>query len=509
MSWSPGQGFVHTAPPRATGFDAADRTWNVDVVIVGAGPGGAAVARVLCAAGHKVLMLEEGPPTSNFRKNYGHVMRYHMQEGGGVVGMGRAPISIAAGRGIGGGSLINSAIAWRTPDTVLQEWSALLQDDRFGPQRLAPVYDELWELLGIWETPVEIAGRNNQIVVDGVRALGLEGGFLSRYTPRCVGCGMCYFGCPSDGKGSVNFNLLALAAQDGLQIHADTKIDALIVEGGRVVGVSGRMFHPDSRAPGGRVEVRAERVVLCAGAIGTPRLLHAAGVADALGPAVGVGLHLHPGSTVMARCDEPVHMWQGATQAAWFNVPDGPGILPHTFSATPEVLVSMLGGVGPDAPAALPLIPFLCGSLVMVSDKSQGTVSAWPDGRANVSYTFDDHDVERIKLGLYWAAKVVQAGGAHELYAPIFGVGRCEDADQLAERIHDKTIRDFTLYAAHPMSTCRMGLDPQTAVLRPDGRTHGLEGLYIADGSMFPTSLGVNPSVTIMAMATVIARGMV
>lgn len=508
MTWKRGDGVLRGDPPFAAGFSPDDKHEDVDVVIVGTGPGGAACARAVSKRGRSVLLLEEGPTTSRFRPNQGNAMRYHMQEGGAMVGMGSAPLPVAAGRGIGGGSLVNSAIAWRCPDYVLSHWQELLGDDRYSPAKLGPVYDELWELLGIWDTRPEISGENNDLIVRGVKALGLDGGYLARATPYCTGCGVCYFGCPTGGKASVNLNLLVDAAEMGARIQADVKVDTIHIEGGRAVGVAGRMHHPDTREPGGLLTVTAKTVVVAAGGVGTPRLLHHSGAAKLLGEAVGKGLHVHPGNAVIGRSPTRVDWWKGATQGAYFHPPDLPGVLPHTFSAPPEACVAAMGVVGAAAKQMLVDMPFYAGMVIMVSDTGEGTVGAWPDGRAKISYTFAESDVDRIKKGMVWVAKVLLAGGCTELSAPVRGVKTCTTAEALEAQLADKVMADFTLYASHPMSTCRMGQDPATSVIRPDGRTHAVEGLYLADSSIFPTSLGVNPSITTMAMAQVIGEGL-
>lgn len=506
--WAQGDGVLLSGPAPASGWSEQDQTLDADVVVVGTGPGGAACARQLALRGAKVVLLEEGPPSSRFARNQGDTMRYHMQEGGAMVATGRGYMPIAAGRGVGGGSLVNSAIAWRAPDDILQGWAEKLGDDRYGPAAMKPVYDELWELLGIWSTRLAISGKNNDLIVRGVRALGLEGGYLERATPACMGCGVCYFGCPSGGKASMDFNLLVEATNAGAHIQADTKVETFLVEGDRVTGVVGRMYHPEDRRPGGEVRVRAAKTVVAAGGIGTPRLLHTSGIAERLGPAVGKGLHVHPGGAVLGMCDEPIELWKGATQGAYFHIADLPGVLPHTFSAPPEVCVGLLAPPGPKMKAAMELLPYVCGLVVMISDKGEGTVEAYDDGRAKIVYDFVDDDLERTRKGMLWAARVLLAGGAREVVAPVHGTTPTTSADDLYDQLSRRTLQDFTLYAAHPMSTCRMGPNPATSVIRVDGRTHALEGLYLADSSIFPTSLGVNPSLTTMALGTLIGRGL-
>jgi choline dehydrogenase-like flavoprotein len=272
------------------------------------------------------------------------------------------------------------------------------------------------------------------------------------------------------------------------------------------VGVAGNVLHPDTREHVGRITVRAPKVFVCAGGIGTPRLLHHAGIAGRLGPAVGKGLHVHPGNAVLGRCDFEVKMWAGATQGAYFEDPNLPGVLPHTLTAPPGALLLVLGKVGLDAKAELHRMSQLCGCVVMISDHGEGWVGARSDGRADIGYRFDPHDVDRIKAGMVRTAEVLLAGGAKTVLAPVHGVGEHDDLDSFRKALEPRGIHDFALYASHPMASCRMGLDPETSVVGPTGEAHRLPGLFLADSSIFPTSLGVNPQVTTMTVATAIGR---
>ncbi len=486
-----------------------DITLTCDVVVVGTGPGGAAAARVFAEGGASVVLVEEGPALPVFRPNMTHTMRYHMQEDGMMVARSASMMPIAAGRGVGGGSLINSAITFRAPPIVLDGWKdRLAGDDGFSRANLDPVYDEVAAIIGVGVTSAVISGENNRLIARGAAALGYPGGLAPRNTPHCSGCGLCNTGCPVGGKGSMDKNLLPMAMAKGAIIQADTKVREILVDKGRAIGIRGVVHHQDTREEVGRLTVMAGRVVLSAGAVGTPRLLHGCGLAARLGEHVGKHLHVHPGNAVLGRCDTPVNLWRGATQGAYFEIPGHPGILPHTFSAPPGATLVLLGKVGQDAKKAHELLPYLCGSVVMVSDHGDGTVNVRSDGRADLAYTFADDDVERIKFGMVETAKVLMAGGAKEVMGLVFGVGWHSDVDEFAAALKDRRIEDFGLYASHPMGTCRMASDPAEGVVRGDGRTHGLEGLYVADASIFPTSLGVNPSLTTMALCTALARRM-
>ena len=496
-------------PVTADGHEAVGdgRSLTADVVIVGTGPGGAAAARVLAEGGLKVVLLEEGPASSQFKPNQANTMRYHMQEGGMIVAQGSALLSIAAGRGVGGGTLINSALSFQPSDDVLDEWGRLLDDPYWSSASLSPIYDEVAADIGVADTQPWFAGANNRLIDRGVKALGLDGGLAPRSTPRCVGCGICNYGCPTNGKASMNLTLLPRAVAAGALIQADTKVDEILLENGRAVGVRGLARHPDTGEPVGPVEVRAPRVLLAAGALGTPRLLWHAGLGDQMN-AVGRGLHVHPGSAVFGLCDEEINLWRGATQGAYFHHPDLPGVLPHGFSAPPEVCLMAMDMVGERLEEGLKLLPHLAGMVVMVSDKGEGEVRATPDGRAKVSYDFAEKDIQRIKLGMRETARVLLAGGAREVFTPVHGVGRHTTPESLYAALEPAEITDFTLYASHPMSTCRMGLDPSSSVIAPTGESHAIPGLFIADSSVFPTSLGVNPQLTTLVVATAIGRRM-
>ncbi|MBM74376.1 MAG: hypothetical protein CMK59_03150 [Proteobacteria bacterium] len=498
-------------PPPSFGYADVGvlKKYTCDAVIVGAGAGGGAVAKVLSEFGLNVLVIESGPKQSRFRPNYAHTAKYHMQEGGSMVAKGSTFMPIAAGKGIGGSTLINSALCFKAPDTVLNNWSGILKDERWSANELMPLFEQTARYIGVSKTPKSIAGKNNDLIVKGIKSLGYNGGLAPRSTPRCVGCGICYYGCPSGGKNSVNFNFLSDAHKAGCQIQAEVHITEIHTKTKNnktyASGVAGKSIDPETGKATGRIEVEAQWVILSAGAIGTPRLLHQAGLSNLLGPAVGSGLHVHPGSTLIGISDEKIEMWKGATQGAYYHPPNMPGVLPHTFSAPPEACLVAGGFLGDSFQEGLSLLPHLCGMLAMVSDKGTGSVGVRSDGRAKISYHFAQDDVDRIKQGLVSVSKVLLSGGAKDLRAPIHGVGIINDPEELEKALKKTSIQDFTLYAAHPMASCRMGNTIEHSVTSSTGETHGCNNLIIADASVFPTSLGVNPQLSTMVSATNIA----
>ena len=489
--------------PRAAGFHdlREGQVLEAQVCVVGAGPGGSTVAWELARAGLDVLVLEEGPRASDFRPNQAHTARVHMQEAATMLAQGPTPFLIAAGRGLGGGTLINSALCFRTPEHVLQEWEELLGDSGWGPQAMGELFDEVERVTGVG-LPLSdyVAGEHNLRIAAAAERLGLPGGLARRNTPGCVGCGQCNFGCRVGGKASVNLNYLPMAVRAGARVQAELKVLSVDTEGERVVGVSGRGVDPKSGQLGPSVSVRAEHVALAAGAVGTPRLLHLCGLAERI-PHCGEGLLVHPGSAVLARFPEPVDVFHGATQGVWFEDPALPGVLPHGWASPPEVISMLLAPHYGGVKHVHPHLRHIGGVLALVSDHGHGSVGAYDDGRAKIRYDFDPHDVERIQEGMVLCARVLLEAGATELYAVAHGIPVTGDLDTFAAAMRATSIRDFTLYAAHPMCTMRMGrsLDSEGSVL-------GLQALTVADAGVFPSSLGVNPQLSTMAAGTRIGR---
>ena len=276
---------------------------RADVAIVGSGAGGAAVAAELSRAGLKVAVLEEGrsfapadlvsKPSWAFR---------HLYSGRGVmVASGKVLVPLAAGRAVGGSTFINSAICFRAPDSVLREWERDF-GSTWTPERMKPLFAEVEKALDVQKIGPEIARRNSLVFKRGAEKLGLEGDFISRNAPGCVGCGVCQLGCPIGGKGSVDKNLLPTAIEHGANVYSEVRVRDLRVEKGVVKGLTAELLDADDERKG-LIEVEAARVFLCAGAFGTPQLLQRNKLCGGSGE-LGENLHVHPGQAAAAIFDE-------------------------------------------------------------------------------------------------------------------------------------------------------------------------------------------------------------
>lgn len=483
------------------------RDHETDVVVVGAGAGGAACAYALAKRGLKVVVLEEGHryrPTQ-FPAQYGWALNHIYADKGARVVESDGFIPMPSGRGVGGSTLINSAICYRAPDHVLQGWAERFGLDALAPERLAPHYAFVERTIGVTEMHPLQARANNLFIKRGAEKLGLDGAFIHRSAPGCVGCGICQLGCPSGGKGSVDRNFVPMAEELGAAFWTNCRVEEFVRRKGEVVGVRARVTNIETDEEVGTVHLKAKAVVLAAGAVGTPLLLLGAGLTGASGQ-VGRNLAIHPAVGTYGMVQDAICSWDGVPQGYAVFLDRAAGILLQAYNAPPEVFFACHPWSGPAGAEAWLNLKHLamCGALI--SDGSNGVVTVGRRGKARIRYQLSEVDRKKLLRALRTIVRVLFAAGATRVYP---GVGLGDDwptteAAALAALPDDTPEKQMKLYASHPMGTCRMGTDPKRSVAGPDGGVHGVPGLYIADASLMPTSLGVNPQMTVMSFGLLV-----
>lgn len=481
-----------------------EEQWDADVCIIGAGAGGAATAARLAEEGHKVVVLEAGSFWNplEFKADTTWAFRNLYAERGARTAMGNCMLPVPGGQGVGGSTLINSAICFRTPEPVLHDWVDNHGCERLTVEAMRPRLDRVWQTLAVTINPPFVQRNNNLIFKKGSDALGLPGQWMPRSAPGCSGCGVCQMGCPTGGKWSVDRNFIPEALLTGnCDINANCRVEEVSTQAGRVVSVSGRTVDPASLEPAGRFTVRAREFVLCAGPVGSPRFLLANGLAD--DSVCGHNLHLHPALGMIARFEQEINPWSGVTQGFYVDRWEQ-GYLLQTFSMNPDqTYVGMPWSLGTDLIELLRDLKHMAMAGALVHDEdSVGQV-----GRRTLTYNVGDGDRLRLLAGMRECAEVFFAAGAISCHAPMVGTKTIRSPDDIRAVIHnDIPASSMYLYASHPMGTCRMGRDPEQSVIDPDGRVWGWENLSVADASVFPTSLGVNPQVTTMAIGLTVGE---
>lgn len=477
---------------------------EADVVVVGSGPAGSSVAREAARAGARVIVIEAGPAVDlaqSPRDAFGAMALLYREMGASVL-FGSVPMPYVQGRMVGGSSPVNGAICWRMPRDVHDEWCAAdpALADALPWNALEALTDEMEARIGVTPTDSAIAGPKNLLMARGADALGLAHRPIRRNVQGCEGLGQCLQGCPRGHKLSVDVTLLADAQAAGATLLSSTDVETITVAHGRAVGVVARA------AGGRRVQVRAHRaVVLAASAIQTPVLLLQSGLRH--GP-VGEHFQCHPGVSMLGRFREPVRMWYGATQGHEVTGLRHEGLKFEVLGFGLAVLAARLDGIGTELARSIADMAHWIDWGVAVRAQAHGRVRSVL-GKTVVTYSVTPHDVRRFRRGLRVLGEMMLAAGAEVVRPSVRGfapqVNNVADLERL-ERDGPAHASAFTGAVTHMFGTCRMGSNPATSVVRPDFRHHTTEALYVADSSVFPSNLGVNPQVPIMAVAALCAR---
>jgi choline dehydrogenase-like flavoprotein len=490
--------------------DGGEITIDADVVIVGSGAGGAVVACELAEAGQRVVVVEEGPhvpPERYSRMRPTESMRHVWKDGGltMAIGLGDTPVvNVMMGSAVGGSSILTGGVCFRTPDSVLSTWSDVMGLSELTPAQMDACFASVERSVHVEDVPVSMRSRSTTLFGEGLRrAHGVELKSLRRNTSGCNGCGRCNFGCPHGAKLSVDVTYLPRALAAGARVLSDALVDRVVVKGDRAVGVAGRLKNGARGKPRTPFVVRARRVVVAAGAYGSPLLLKRSGVGGLSGE-VGKNLTLHPGFRFMARFDEPVLGWKGALQSAYTDAFEREGITCVGLFIPPGALAGTMPGIGPEHVARASGIPNLAIFGGMLHDDAGGRVHDF-FGRPLMTYRMSRKDRSVIPGLLRKMAGIFFAAGAREVILPVLGLGPVTPDTLRTLDLEHVPGRMLECSSQHPLGTCRMGTSPHHAVVDPDGQTYELRELYVADGSILPTSLGVNPQLSIMGMATRIA----
>ncbi len=476
---------------------------ETDVVVVGSGATGAVVAATLAEAGQRVVVLEEGPrvaPAKYGAMRPSQSLRALWREAGMsfAIGVGDSPvINVMMGRCVGGSSVLTGGVCFRLPEHVLHRWRTERGLTALEPRELEACFEDVERRVGVKEVPAALRSRSAELFGEGARKLGVTLKPLRRNTEGCRGMGRCNFGCPHGAKLSVDVSYLPRALAAGAQLRTECLVKRVLHEGGRAVGV-------EARTSRGRLRVRARRVVLAAGAYHTPLLLLASGLGRDSGQ-VGRNLTLHPSFRVMARFDEPVEGWRGALQSTFSDDLEAEGITLVNLFVPPGVLAATLPGIGPAHLRNAATIPHLAVFGGLVHDEGGGRVRRGLGREPWVTYRMAARDKAVVPRLMRTMAEIYFAAGAKEVFLPVLGLPAVTPDALRALPLEQISGRQLECSSQHPLGTCRMGTQPGSSVVGPDHECWELKELFIADGSVVPTSLGVNPQLTLMALATRLA----
>jgi choline dehydrogenase-like flavoprotein len=477
-----------------------DVTITCDAVVVGSGAGGAVIAAELAEGGLDVIVLEEGGyhPTEEFAPEPAAMTRKLYRDGGASVALGSPPIFYAEGRCVGGSTVINGGMSWRT----IERWHREDLVDGLLGGGMDRHFARVEKYISAHTQAPDTIGRDNRLLRAGADAKGWKTVDNVRDQLHCAGTNNCAFGCPTAAKRSTLVSYIPRALAFGARVYADCKVERLERAGKRVTGVLAHVVRANgTRGP--RVAVRAPIVVVCAGAIHTPTLLMRSGVRSPSGQ-LGRNLTLHPNAKVVSVFDENVEGWKGVHQAYQVREFQDEGFIMAAVTLPPSVLAMSLQSYGAELDEIIRDYNRVVSGGILVEDTVSGQVRVLPGGTPMAIYQLTDHDAERIVRGTALLAELLFAAGARKVIMPFDGVPILRGPDDVRRHLYARRIpkKHIEVMTVHVMGTARMGGDPTRHVCDPHGKVYDAEGLWVADASLFPSSIGVNPMETIMALAT-------
>ena len=474
---------------------AADAEY--DVVVVGSGAGGAVVAAELAEVGLRVAVLEEGEhhPTERFTTNTLDMLRLLYRDCGASTTLGRAPIQFSEGRCVGGSTVVNGGMAFRAAPRVLDGWRSA---SGIRDLDLSAEYERVERFLSVRTPDAGSIGRDQQLLKAGAERLGWRTIECRRAHVHCGGCNVCVWGCPTGAKQSTLVSYLPRAVRFGATVWTGARVDRVVFAGKRANGVT-------MTVDGRYMTVRARRVVLAAGAVQTPALLQRSRVATR-SRQVGRNLTVHPGAAVAAVFDEAVDGWTGAHESYQVREFEDDGIILAAVNLPPSLTSRLLRGAGQDIDTAMSDYSRMVTAGVLVEDTQAGRVRALGRSDVAVTYPVSRHDAGRVVSAVALLGEALFAAGARRIYLPVDQLPAATSVDDL-RRLVDTPIaaERLDLSTVHLMGTARIGTDPIRSVCDPYGAVRDAAALFVADASLFPGPVGVNPQLTVMALATRVA----
>ena len=486
------------------------REFSAEVLVVGTGAGGAVVGAELAEAGVDVLFVEEGAwfPTSAFNPYMRESVPRLYRDAATTVILGQPPITYVEGRCVGGSTTVNGGMCYRTPEPVLDEWQRWTGSADFRSEALEPLFERVEERISVRPDLDLALGDDSRIMYHGARRKGWCSTINQRDASICVGCNNCVMGCPTGAKQSTNVSYMPRAMEAGARCLTEIRVDRLLIEGGRCVGVVGHAQDPRTRRGTVEVTVRARAVVISCGAVQTPYLLLRHRLGRPSGQ-LGRNFLIHPNAKLVAFYPHEVRGWQGMSQFSQVREFRDDGILLAENFAPPSTIAANQPFVGREVWDYMRRYnnAVLCG--VLVEDSTSGRIRRGPLGMVHARYDITDSDYLRFLRGVRLMAELHFGMGADALLLPFTNRHWARSMDDLADlepRRQPKATLE--LFTPHLMGTARLGPSPESSVVDLDGRVWDMPGCYVADASIFPSAIGVNPQVTIMALATRIASAL-
>jgi long-chain-alcohol oxidase len=483
-----------------------EMTLRCDVCVIGSGAGGGVAAAVLAAAGKEVIVLEaggyfddadfDGAELQGFQNLYAEC---------GFASTRDHSVGFLAGECLGGGTVVNYCTSFRTPDEIREEWAEEGVEWIAGSE-FTKSLDAVCERLSV-NTKHNRVSKREEILQRGLKRLGWHVDVMPRNVVGCEQgklCGYCGYGCAIGAKQSAAKTWLADAQKHGAKFVVETRADKVRVERGMASGVEAW-----SRK-GHRVVVKCKHVVVACGAIHTAALLLRSGLGN---EHIGRHLHLHPVSNVSGIFAEEILPWEGTMQAIYSDqhrhLTGNYGVKYETTALQPVIAMAVMPWREPrDFRTRMSQLKNTMAIGVLLRDRGAGHVAIDREGHPVSSYSLSDFDRRHMRAGFRGAAEILENAGARRIYSPHAKLCSFEPGKKGTIETFVKDMdaagwgnAQVALFSFHIMGTARMGDSPGFSATNPDGEIWEVKNLYVMDGSSFPSASGVNPMISIEAIA--------
>ncbi len=495
---------------------------SADVCIIGSGAGGAVAAAHLQQAGFRVVVLEEGGYFTQDRFVMEEADAYpHLYQESAQRTSKDLSVAIFQGRTVGGSTTVNWTTCFRTPQETTERWRTHHAVEYVDQAALIPHWQAVEERLGINKIPLEQVNRNNRLLWDGCDKLGFNVDTLNRNVRGCARTGYCGMGCPIDAKQSMLITYLPDAMDAGATVLSRCRVERLEHQAGEIVAAHGKLMDAlGVEFTGATVKVKAKRFILSAGAIGSPTLMLRSGLPDPYARA-GRRTFLHPVVVAAGEYDGPeVHGYHGAPQgvASHHHAHRGSevGFFLEAAPLYPLLMATAIPVWGVPHRAIMQKLPQMAAHIALAIDghhdgEEGGQVTVLDSGRPQLDYVISDRVWAALREASKVLARVQLASGAQRSLtlhtSPVeikseADISKLDDADFAPNRVG--------VFSAHQMGGCGMSDDPAMGVVRSeDLRHHHINNLHVMDGSVFPTSCGVNPQLSIYGLSRLIAHRLI
>ncbi len=477
--------------------DYTKNSYNCKYLVIGTGAGGSVAGALLAEGGHDVIFLEEGGhyPAESYTSKVSEMTSRLYRNQGVFPFLGKPTMAFAEGCCVGGSTVINGGLLWRTPPWVLNEWRNDHGLEGYGQKDLEKHFETVESDLHVVRHELDETENLDSLKLHkAAEQLNWKSVMVPRAVKDCDNKNLCPIGCPSGAKQSTLETYLPRAMKNGARIFSRCRAIKIIHSGGKARKVIARIIGNNSK----HIEISFDHLVLAGGAVQTPHLLYRSGISSL----AGRDLQFHMNLKVVARFKDRLDAEQGTMFTVQVQEFEREGLLIMASNIKPHYVAMTLSHYGNDViNSVLENYQNLGIFVAMIRPKSRARVISLVGDQPMVSYRFDPDDFSSIKTALRRTATLLFEGGAVELYMPIAGIGEVSSLYELDRKIERLKPGELEIITVHIMASCPMGPDSAASVVNPDGMVWKAKNILVTDASMLPSNIGESPQGTIMAFA--------